>query len=429
LIAEARRRTCELFAAIPDEALLGPKLRIVNPPAWEYGHVAWFQERWVLRHAARRPPLLAAGDALYDSSAIPHDVRWELPLPSRHESLEYLRSTADASTEVLPSLAPSDRYYVELSVLHEDMHAEALAFTRQTLAYPPPVLADRRAVDADAGDLRGDTAVPGGTFFLGSREDAPFVFDNEQWSHPVAVAPFSIARAAVTQRAFSAFVDEGGYRRRELWSEDGWAWRSSVGAEAPAYWERREGAWWRRDFDRWRPLEPHRPVVNVNLFEAEAYCRYSGRRLPTELEWEVAAAGEPDGAGGLSPRKRRYPWGDEPPTPERAHLDFRALHAMDVGALPAGDSAFGCRQMIGNDWEWTASPFLPYPGFEPGPYRDYSLPWFGTHQVIRGGSFATTSRIARNGFRNFYTPDRRDPWVGFRTCAIDHASGSDAPAR
>jgi iron(II)-dependent oxidoreductase len=298
------------------------------------------------------------------------------------------------------------------------MHAEALAFTRQTLSYPAPHLTDDDALAAGGGDLRGDAIVPGGTFLLGARPEEPFVFDNEQWEHPCAIAPFAIARAPVTQAAFSTFVSEGGYDRRELWSDEGWAWRSSVRAEAPAYWERHGNEWWRREFERWTPLEPDRPVVNVNAFEAEAYCRHAGRRLPTELEWEVAAAGEPDDSGGLSLRKRRFPWGDAPPTSGRAHLDFRSLHTIDVGALPDGDSAFGCRQMIGNVWEWTASPFLPYPGFSPGPYRDYSVPWFGTHVVIRGGSFATTSRIARAGFRNFYTPERRDPWVGFRTCAI-----------
>jgi iron(II)-dependent oxidoreductase len=417
-VLDARRRTRELFGAIPDEALLGPKLAIVNPPAWEYGHVAWFQERWALRHAAGQQPLRKDGDALYDSSAVPHDVRWNLPLPSRASTEEYLRRTAERVVEALPSLDPARRSFVELTVLHEDMHAEALAFTRQTLSYPAPVLTEEAAVDADGGDLPGDATIPGGTFHLGSPVDEPFVFDNEQWEHPCAVEPFAIARAPVTQAAFAAFVDGGGYARRELWSEAGWAWRTSTGTGAPRAWERRGSAWWRRDFDVPVPLEPHRPVVNVNLFEAEAYCRFAHRRLPDELEWEVAAAAEPDAGGALSGRKRRFPWGDAPPTRERAHLDFRALRTIDVGALPQGDSAFGCRQMIGNVWEWTASPFLPYPGFSPGPYRDYSLPWFGTHHVIRGGSFATTSRVARNGFRNFYTPERRDPWVGFRTCAL-----------
>ncbi|HEY6101097.1 MAG TPA: SUMF1/EgtB/PvdO family nonheme iron enzyme, partial [Anaeromyxobacter sp.] len=270
---------------------------------------------------------------------------------------------------------------------------------------------------AAAGDLPGDARVPGGTFLLGSSADEPFLFDNEKWAHEVNVEPFSIARAPVTQAAYATFVDEGGYRRREAWSDAGWAWRLAEGAEGPRYWRKEGSTWLRRDFDHWVSLEPHRPVVNVSSHEAEAYCRFAHRRLPTETEWEVAAAGEPGPSGLLARRKRRYPWGDEAPTPRRAHLDFRALDAVDVGALPEGDSAFGCRQMIGNVWEWTSSAFLPYPGFSPDPYRDYSAPWFETHRVVRGGSFATTRRLVRCAFRNFYEPHRRDPWIGFRTCA------------
>lgn len=431
-VDDARRRTLELARSLRGGDLLGPKLPIVNPPLWELGHVGWFQERWVLRHAARRASLRADADALYDSIAIPHDTRWSLPLPTLEDTEAYLRATRAAVLEAAARLPPEDRYFVELSVLHEDMHAEAMAFSRQTLGWAAPPLSrvgapgggargpdDPRDVAgrAGGGDHPGDARVPGGAFTLGSTADEPFVFDNEKWAHPVQVSPFSIARAPVTQAAYAAFVDEGGYRRRELWSEAGWAWRLSAGAEAPVHWRRDGRAWLRRDFDRWVPLEPHRPVVNVCLHEAEAYCRFARRRLPTELEWEVAAAGEPGPGGGLAPRKRRFPWGDEPPTPERAHLDFRALHALDVGALPGGDSAFGCRQMIGNVWEWTSSPFLPYPGFSPDPYKEYSQPWFATHHVVRGGSFATTGRLVRNGFRNFYEPHRRDPWIGFRTCA------------
>jgi iron(II)-dependent oxidoreductase len=157
-------------------------------------------------------------------------------------------------------------------------------------------------------------------------------------------------------------------------------------------------------------------MLHVNWYEAQAYCRWAGRRLPTEAEWEVAAAGEPAGAG-LAPHKRRFPWGDEPPTPERAQLDDRCAGCADVAARPAGDSAFGCRQMIGNAWEWTASVFQPYPGFVADPYREYSEPWFGDHMVLRGGCWATCARLLRNTWRNFYEPDRRDVWAGFRTCA------------
>jgi iron(II)-dependent oxidoreductase len=268
--------------------------------------------------------------------------------------------------------------------------------------------------------------VPGGTFMLGATPDLPFVFDNEKWSHPVAVAPFAIARAPVTQEEFAAFVDAGGYARREFWSEEGWQWREAAGAGHPVYWEQgSHGSWLRREFDRWVPLEPHRPVLHVNWYEADAYCRWAGRRLPTEAEWEMAASAEPSAGGAsISDRKRRFPWGDTAPTPERANLDWRGAPprsgghgCVDVGAFPAGESAFGCRQMIGNVWEWTSDDFAPYPGFEVDPYREYSEPWFGTHKVLRGGCWTTRSRLLRNTWRNFYRPDRRDVWAGFRTCA------------
>src|SRR5262249_43013236 len=158
---------------------------------------------------------------------------------------------------------------------------------------------------------------------------------------------------------------------------------------------------------------------HVNWYEAEAYCRLAKRRLPTEAEWEMAASGEPTADGrGVAEHKRRYPWGDEPPTPERANLDWRGGGCVSVNALPAGGSAFGVRQMIGNVWEWTATDFGPYQGFEPGPYKEYSAPWFGDHKVLRGGCWATRSRLVRNAYRNFYKPDRRDVWAGFRTCGL-----------
>jgi iron(II)-dependent oxidoreductase len=239
------------------------------------------------------------------------------------------------------------------------------------------------------------------------------VFDNEKWGHPVDIQPFAMARAPVTQQEFAAFVDDGGYREGRFWSETGWRWREEAAAVHPVYWQREPGGrWLRRDFDRWLPLEPHRPVIHVNWYEAEAYCRWAGRRLPTEAEWEAAASQLK--AGG----NRRFPWGDESPTPRQANLDWRTMSCVDVADFPEGDTAFGCRQMIGNVWEWTASDFLPYPAFVADPYKEYSAPWFGTHKVLRGGCWTTRSRLLRNTWRNFYRPERRDVWAGFRTCAL-----------
>jgi iron(II)-dependent oxidoreductase len=423
-IIDARARTLELVADLSDDQLLGPRLAIVNPLLWEIGHVAWFQEHWALRHARKEPPLRADGDALYDSSAIPHDVRWDLPLPSRADTISYMKEIAARVLDRLARRAPNaeERYFALLSIFHEDMHDEAFMYTRQTLEYRPPELTIAReaARPAKGGALGGDATVVGGTFWLGSSPSEDFAFDNEKWAHPVTVKPFSIARAAVTQSEIAAFVEDGGYRRPELWSAEGRAWLGGVRAEHPLYWRREGREWLRRDFDRWVLLEPHKPVLHVCWYEAEAYCRWAKRRLPTEIEWEVAASGEPDGTGrSLSPRKRRYPWGDEAPTPERANLDSRTLGAIEVGALSAGDSAFGVRQMIGNVWEWTSEAFLPYPGFIADPYKDYSQPWFGDHKVLRGGCWITRARLVHNTWRNFYKPDRRDVWAGFRTCKLD----------
>jgi iron(II)-dependent oxidoreductase len=412
-IRDARQRTFELTADLSEAELLGARLPIVNPPLWEIGHVAWFQERWVLRHARGRAPIRADGDALYDSAAVAHDTRWDLPLPPREETLRYLARVRDDVLELLEEREPTpeEAYFIRLAVFHEDMHDEALTYTRQTLGLKAPRfgVAPEPAAGG-AGAVAGDAEIAGGEMCLGAvpREE-PFVFDNEKWAHPVRLEPFAIARAAVSQREFLEFVEEAGYRRPELWSSAGLQWLRRTGAEHPVYWRRENGSWERRHFDRWVPLEPHRAVVHVSWYEAEAYCRYRGRRLPTEAEWEAAAT-------DLG-RRRRFPWGDAEPDPARANLEWRSSGCVDVGAHPLGDSPAGCRQMIGNVWEWTQNDFLPYPGFAADPYQEYSEPWFGTHKVLRGGCWVTRGRLLRNTWRNFYTPDRRDVWAGFRTCA------------
>ena len=424
-VRDARRRTMEVVEDLSDEQLHGPQLRIVNPLLWEIGHVTWFQEKWALRHAGGEAPMRADSDSLYDSAAIPHDTRWNLRLPSRDDTLAYMRAVRNRVLERIErgNLTESDRYFITLAVFHEDMHTEAFTYTRQTHGWSAPVFSGLEpGSSCEGGPLGGDVEIPGGRFRLGALHEEPFVFDNEKWAHAVAVEPFAIARAAVTQAQFLEFVEQKGYNRREFWSEAGWGWRESVSAGHPVYWKREAaGRWLRRNFDQWVPLEAHRPVLHVNWWEAEAFCNWAARRLPTELEWEVAAAGESsDSSKELAGVKRRFPWGDHSPRAEHANLGWRAMGTADVGGMAAGDSAFGCRQMIGNVWEWTADDFAPYPGFEVDPYREYSEPWFGTHKVLRGGAWPTQPRLLRNTWRNFYTPDRRDVWAGFRTCRAPH---------
>lgn len=432
---EARARLLDLVADLSDEQMIGPRLAIVNPLRWEIAHVAWFQEYWLLRHLRGQQPIWQPGDQMYDSARIAHDTRWDLPLPSKADTIAYIRRILDRVLEQAMAHPACDEngfddvYFMRLSLFHEDMHNEAFTYTRQTLGYPAPIvnarqggyLAENRDVAVVAANGLGDAEVPGGSFMLGSPADAPFVFDNEMWAHPVEIKPFAISRTAVTNAEFAAFVEDKGYTRRAFWEEDGWQWREAAGAEHPLYWQpQTAGRWLRRNFDQWVPLEADHPVLHVNWYEASAYCRWAGRRLPTEAEWEMAASAEPAENGlGISGRKRLYPWGDAMPTSSRANLDWQQMGCIPAHALPESESAFGCRQMIGNTWEWTRDAFAPFPGFVPGPYKEYSAPWFGDHKILRGGCWATRSRLIRNNYRNFYKPDRRDVWAGFRTCALE----------
>jgi iron(II)-dependent oxidoreductase len=258
----------------------------------------------------------------------------------------------------------------------------------------------------------GDANIPGGSFTLGAEKSETFVFDNEKWAHPVELNAYRMSRAPVSNDQFAAFVDEAGYARRDLWCDAGWAWREHALAIQPVYWRKVDGVWLERRYDKLESIAPDRPVCHVNWFEAQAYCRWAKRRLPSEAEWEFAASCAPDGA-----TRTRYPWGNVLPDAGRANFHGVVGRTVDVGAFAAGDSASGCRQMLGNVWEWTADTFAPYPGFVRDPYKEYSEPWFGTHKVLRGGSFATRAWLMRNTWRNFYTPDRRDIYAGFRTCA------------
>jgi iron(II)-dependent oxidoreductase len=419
-LRDVRTRTRRLTEDLSTQQLMGPMLPIVNPVLWEIGHVGWFHEYWTLRHAHGEAPGLDRADLLWNSSTVAHATRWDLNLPDRNGVFAYMADVLGRQVGRLSGgVDARTRYFYELSIRHEDMHVEALAYTRQTLGYARPEGLGH-PTNHNAGPWPGDARVPGGRWLLGSTRADDFIFDNEKWAHEVGIAPFRIAKAPVTNAEFADFVDAGGYRNRHFWSTAGWAWREGAGAERQIYWLETDGGHWTwRRYRDVEPLAPHAPVMFVNWYEAEAWCRWAKRRLPTEAEWEAAALGEAITNGSrLANSKRRWPWGEASPSSEHANLDFAFEGPLDVAACAAGDSAFGCRQMIGNVWEWTASDFVPLPGFAADPYEDYSLPWFNTRKVLRGGSWATSARIGRPGYRNFFTPERNDVIAGFRTCAL-----------
>ncbi len=401
-LVDARDYTQRMYRHLAPAQQRFPQLPVVNLPRWELGHIGWFQEFWCRRFSPDDPrgvltaSRIAKADSWWNSAQVPHATRWSLPLPDWDGIDSYLEATLDDTLGLLADSRDGERYFFELALLHEDMHGEALLMTLQTLALPlPPGSSGALGTAEGASSVVDDLLFPGGPFMLGARRDAiahRFVFDNEKWGHEVTLAPFAMARRCVSNDEFAQFVDAQGYRRREHWTAAGWQWRLANDAGHPAYWRRAVSGWEQRRFAHWLPLAGAEPVMHVTAHEAEAYCAWAGRRLPTEAEWECAAI-----AAGTSPQP---------------NLDFREAGPVGVRAAEPG-----LAHLIGNVWEWTSSAFAPYPGFVADPYAEYSAPWFGDHHVIRGGSFATRRRLVHARMRNFYLPTRHDMFVGFRTCA------------
>jgi ergothioneine biosynthesis protein EgtB len=379
-LRDARHYTLALFETLQDagyaDAARVPRLGTLNPPLWELGHTAWFAEWFVLRAATSSRPgdadghsLLARGDDWFDSNLVAHRTRWALDLPAPGAIRTYCAEVLERILERLAAGPDDDAalYPYRLALAHEDMHGEALLYTLQTLGLP---LRAAMAGTMPAPEPAGEIGLKGGSFVRGGDQSRGFVFDNERDAAACRVAPFAIDATLVSNARYLAFVEDGGYRDAGHWSDAGQAWLMASARSAPRYWRRGDdGAWQQLLFGRRAALAPEAPVRHLTLHEAQAYCRWAGRRLPTELEWEFAAtSGHPD-----------FAWG--------------------------------------RLWEWTASPFLPYAGFTADRYLEYSAPWFGTRQTLRGASFATPARFRSPVFRNFFTPERDDIFAGFRTCA------------
>jgi gamma-glutamyl hercynylcysteine S-oxide synthase len=348
----------------------------LNPPLWEQGHVAWFQEWWIARNRqrelgaacdpahARGRSLLPQSDTWYDSSRVAHRTRWELPLPDANATRDYLARTLSQTLQLLdelPQNASDDAlYFFRLVALHEEMHAEAAIYMAQNLG-----IAVRTGAAAPEHGATVELELPAQHFRIGS--DTPgFAFDNELRSHEVEVQAGHIDAQAVTWARFLPFIESGGYERREWWSEAGLAWLAGRRQRQPAHLRLLGSGWQQRRGGEWLPLNPRHAAVHLTAHEAEAWCRWAGRRLPTEAQWECAALTLPG-----------FSWGQV--------------------------------------WEWTASLFDAYPGFTPHPYRDYSAPWFGSRRVLRGACPATSAALAHARYRNFFEPDRNDIFAGFRS--------------
>lgn len=419
---EAREKTLWLLDQTPEAYL---KLRVhdfYSPIGWHFGHIGMTEEAWTLCQAMRKKPLDSALSFLFANlPENPKDDR--VHLPTRAEITAYLHATRSASLEALdeadidPAEAAAnpllhDGYAWDFALQHECQHQETIAELLQLIRRSEGVPTDFPALTAFGPPAATQMMpIPGGSFRMGS--NSRHGYDNERCEHEVNLLPFSLDRLPVTAAQWVQFMNQDGYLREELWSSEGWEWRTAQSVSMPEYWVRSGDGYAQFCATGLRAIRPNEPANSLSWFEADAYARWIGKRLPTEVEWEFAAAWDPDSA-----KVRKFPWGDSAPSPDLACFGLNEWHAQSPGSRNRGASAFGVLDMAGSVWEWTSTPFLPYPGFEPYPYDGYSKEHMdGHHFVCRGGSWATSAQILRCSFRNWYVPGYRQGLLGLR-CAL-----------
>ncbi len=404
-LSDTRARTLALVAHLDDETLERVHSPLMSPLVWDLGHIAAFEDLWLAHRGAGLPLLRPDLAEVYDAFETPRADRGDLPYLRRADALAYLAAVRERAAEL-----PVDPLLHELVLRHEQQHTETMLQTMELAHLPAPTAPDA----ATGGALASATGlelveVPAGPCTIGAPADG-FAYDNERPRHGLELPAFRIGRTAVTNGAFLEFVAGGGYARPEWWTREAWAWKEEYDIERPAGWTA-DGREWR--MDRCEPLDPSKPVVHVSWFEADAFARAHGARLPTEAEWEKAATWDYE-TGTARPQ----PWGEEPAhdaIASHANVDQRAFGTLPAGAHPAGASPSGCLGMIGDTWEWTAGGFDGYPGFAAYPYREYSEVFFGgDYRVLRGGSWATRARVATPTFRNWDHPQRRQIFAGLR---------------
>lgn len=417
-LTSARERTALLTDCVDEADLVRQHSPLMSPLVWDLAHIANQEELWLLRELGGADPMHPEIDPLYDAFEHPRAQRPTLPLLAPGDARGYGHEVRGRVLDLLEaarfsgSRLEGEGFAFGMIAQHEQQHDETMLITHQlragapVLSAPPPA-----AVPAEALTLPAEVLVPAGPFVMGT-SDEPWALDNERPAHTVHVGSFYLDTTPVTNAQFAEFIADGGYDDRRFWTAAGWDHRQRAGLTAPMYWQPDgAGGWARRTFGVMAPVEPAEPVVHVCWYEADAYARWAGRRLPTEAEWEKAALHDP--VAGVS---RRFPWGDADPTPELANLGQAHLRPAPVGSYPQGAAPSGARQLIGDVWEWTSSDFGPYPGFVAWPYREYSEVFFGPeYKVLRGGSFGVGPVACRGTFRNWDYPIRRQIFAGFRT--------------
>ncbi|NJS11935.1 MAG: ergothioneine biosynthesis protein EgtB [Microcoleus sp. CSU_2_2] len=401
-LQQCRRGTFKLFADIAYDTFCRQAHPDFSPVGWHLGHIAYTEDLWLLQRCAGLQPVFPEYHKLFAADILPKQERVYLPALAEVECyLDAVRNKVLDYLEVAP-IDQQERLW-RFIIQHESQHCETVAFVLQM---------QRNRRGGEGENRRGGETVtnaqfsilndrmieiPAGEFDMGS--DAVEALDNERSRHLCYLETYSIDRYPVTCSQYRNFMTTGGYQNSQWWSADGWKWLQSHPVDRPLYWSE-------------NPAFNARPVCGVSWYEAEAYCNFRGQRLPTEAEWEKAASWD-----AKNQIKSTYPWGEEPPNSLLCNHGNHMGNTALVDGFPKGKSATGCCDMLGNVWEWTASIFDAYPGFESYPYRGYSQIYFdGEHRVLKGGSWATPPQTLRSSFRNWYHPGVRQIIAGFR-CA------------
>jgi gamma-glutamyl hercynylcysteine S-oxide synthase len=410
-LEEGRRRTLALVASVSDEDHERVHSPLMSPLVWDLAHIAAYEDLWLVHRFGERPLLRDDLAAMYDAFETPRAVRGDLPLLGPGQAREYLCEIRARTLEVIDARGVDDGMLHEMVLRHEHQHDETMLQTLQLACLSDYELEGRVRLPrspATANTGLEMVEIPAGPCTIGARADG-FAYDNERPRHLADVRRFEIGRTPITNATYLTFVEGGGYERREWWSDEGWAWKEQYDITRPGSWTVDHAAEWR--LGKLEPLHPDRPVVHVSWFEADAFARAHGARLPTEVEWEKAATWDQEEQAA-----RPYPWGRRRPVPGlHGNFDQRGGGTAPAGAYPAGSSPHGCLGMIGDVWEWTSSRFDGYAGFVAHPYREYSEVFFGdSYRVLRGASWATRARVATPTFRNWDYPQRRQIFAGIR---------------
>lgn len=399
-LAESRAATLALFEGVDHKAFCYQAHPEFSPVGWHLGHIGFIEAHWLLERSWGRSPLVPAYRRLFVADGLPKAQRQNLP--TFVQICDYLQAIR-AQVLLYLEEAPLDQqeWLWRWIVQHEVQHAETITWVLQLQRDRSPWLGRLSPISSrqfSASSSRGTESemvwVEAGYFEQGNNSiDA---LDNEKSVHQVYLEAYWIDRYPVTRREYQIFIEAGGYRNSCWWSSEGWAWLQANPVSQPLYWD---------------TADDH-PVHGVSWYEAEAYAHFAGKRLPTEAEWEKAASWNP-----LRASQQRYPWGETRPTGQHCNHSNNMGQTMPVNRYKAGQSPYGCYDMLGNVWEWTATWFYPYAGFTSYPYAGYSKAYFDNqHRVLKGGSWATHAAVLRCAFRNWYHPGIRQHFAGFR-CA------------